>query len=245
MMQNSSDTTARYLKDALNQIATLTAERDAFKDTALAMTEKCERLQAIVGKLPKTADGVPIELGITSYGVLPSGRIYDFEVCGITHWHINDGDRYHFRYDKVFSTRLAAEQAKGGGDAINPGAVDRKLIVRPDATPTDQTQQACPLCRSTQDEMAELRKWNQAHIDDADAHRSAADLLQRTLDRERAEMKALQVAAAKTAGLAVEIGTGQGYDDLRDAGVELADMVKGGPGKGSVGLHIQDGMAGR
>lgn len=73
-----------------------------------------EHLQAIVDKLPKTADGVPIVPGMTVSVLANYGdglRIHKLVVYDLTSIGCSDGDRYHWDCHQCYSTREAAEAA--------------------------------------------------------------------------------------------------------------------------------------
>lgn len=91
------------------------------------LLERLERAEAIVAKLPKTADGVPIYPGITLYppcGHEPFVVSSHFDEhtclqgsCREEEWGENDyHDVYYKRYsvERCYSTRAAAEAVKGG-----------------------------------------------------------------------------------------------------------------------------------
>ncbi len=95
-----------------------------------ALAECVERLQAIVDKLPKTADGVPVSCGDTVYHIdrgeaSSSNAVYPLEVQqirGILLVGVSRGYRiinnYHAIDERCYSTQAAAEAARreGGGE---------------------------------------------------------------------------------------------------------------------------------
>ena len=81
------------------------------KDDCLNAAKELERLHAIVGKLPKTADGVPVTADMTLWYVNPNGVVpttsFTFDdICEC----LIDGNG-----PKLYSTREAAEAAKSKG----------------------------------------------------------------------------------------------------------------------------------
>ena len=88
-------------------------------DTLPCAKKEIERLQAVVDKLPKTADGVPAVLGMTLYYLHGCGGIHSDVIAGFTIcsadpessiWQGGEMDA-----EDCYSTREAAE--KGGDDA--------------------------------------------------------------------------------------------------------------------------------
>ena len=77
-----------------------------------------ERLQAIVDRLPKTADGVPMALGQTVFTLRSDGVIRGRQVIEITDDWIGVqvgalvGTRGSARPEIIYSTREAAEKAR-------------------------------------------------------------------------------------------------------------------------------------
>ena len=102
--------TATYVADAGANIDKLEAE--------------VERLQAIVDKLPKTADGVPVVPGMNCYfrshplgmihkdaGIVSVGRSRDGESYEVFLRDDNGDEWWAILPEEVFSTREAAEEA--------------------------------------------------------------------------------------------------------------------------------------
>ena len=79
------------------------------------LLDKIDRLQAIVDKLPKTADGVPITPGMTvwtKYWTGPRKELVDdlqVFVAEPTIWMNGEADT-----DQLYSTEAAAREAAGG-----------------------------------------------------------------------------------------------------------------------------------
>jgi hypothetical protein len=74
------------------------------------MVVELERLQGIVGRRPKTADGITIELGMTVWAWI-GNRLVNTEVYEITLSHCGY-DRHVFRHGNTYSTSEAAEKAR-------------------------------------------------------------------------------------------------------------------------------------
>lgn len=74
-------------------------------DALMQAADEIERLRAIVDRLPKTADGVPIYPGMTVWALIPGLEISDAEVQVV-------GIGGVWRY--CYSTREAAEKARKG-----------------------------------------------------------------------------------------------------------------------------------
>jgi len=78
-----------------------------------------DRLAAIVERLPKTADGVPVTPGMVVYGInaeMLVGDTKDMFMVG----HISSGTGWHYHALKkqcwpLFSTRAAAKAARANG----------------------------------------------------------------------------------------------------------------------------------
>lgn len=81
--------------------------------------------QAIIDKLPKTADGVPVVPGMKVWWSHSNGNIDDAEVCelrdggcGVIIWDEATGRlAHHLEYVACYSTREAAETAQKEGKA--------------------------------------------------------------------------------------------------------------------------------
>lgn len=72
------------------------------------------RLQAIVAKLPKTADGVPVVPGMEVHELYPSGELFRLEVwwAGIHAYGFRFGQHNtQYDYRNCYSTREAAGAA--------------------------------------------------------------------------------------------------------------------------------------
>lgn len=76
------------------------------------------RLQAVVDKLPKTADGVSVVPGMKVWvrWRTPEGTIVrQWETYTMSPFGAGDGDRLHWNYAQCYSTEAAARAAKAEG----------------------------------------------------------------------------------------------------------------------------------
>lgn len=82
---------------------------------ALRLGRERKRLQAIVDKLPTTADGVPIVPEMTVWVIGNFGSIVrsvrELVVYDVSSLQCSDGDRYRWSARDCYSTRKAAEAA--------------------------------------------------------------------------------------------------------------------------------------
>lgn len=122
------------LEKVLCVIDTCRAEIDSsggrevsIRDELRLRQAKVERLQAIVDKLPKTADGVPVVPGINVFRLWPNTalgceavrehtveatHLNGVSLLGVAHSTSGWGET-PIPFDQIFSTREAAEAAKG------------------------------------------------------------------------------------------------------------------------------------
>ena len=85
-------------------------------ETALEMCEEIERLTAIVERLPRTADGVPIMPDSdTVFAINQFGEIFTTIIVRNPVGWIVRGNR-HINASKTYSTREAAEKARQAND---------------------------------------------------------------------------------------------------------------------------------
>jgi hypothetical protein len=71
--------------------------------------EQIERLRAIVDRLPKTADGVPVVPGMTAFALMPTTDGTGKCIYPVEMYAIQAGGKY----TALYSTREAAEAAGG------------------------------------------------------------------------------------------------------------------------------------
>lgn len=79
------------------------------RDVMAAGADEIERLTAIVERLPTTADGVPITLGMPIFVVL-SSCVLEETAWSIRDDFLNDGPRWAIA--ECYATREAAEKAR-------------------------------------------------------------------------------------------------------------------------------------
>jgi len=84
-------------------------------NTAVQLADEVERLRAIVDKLPKTADGVPVVPGMTLWDSIWLGRPFGVQQLSVfcpnasrSEWMCNEGE---VDVSQCYSTRAAAEAA--------------------------------------------------------------------------------------------------------------------------------------
>lgn len=80
---------------------------DLYQASALNACDEIERLQAIVAKLPQTADGVPILPGQKVWGIFANKSIEEVEIIRGSQGGM---------YPGCYSTREAAEAAQKGAE---------------------------------------------------------------------------------------------------------------------------------
>ena len=101
--------------EAADEIERLQASIGTEKRMRKDSDDQAEELRAIVDKLPKTADGVPVVLGMNVWWPTDSPHIV--REMGHPHGLVLDTDRsrtYYVPASDCFSTREAAEAAKDG-----------------------------------------------------------------------------------------------------------------------------------
>jgi hypothetical protein len=121
----TADVDAVALREAADEIERLRGDLSALQETLTGVKsmhadalEESERLTAIVDRLPKTADGVPMTLGQTVYTLRSDGVVRGRQVIEITGDWIGVqvgalvGTRGSARPEIIYSTREAAEKAR-------------------------------------------------------------------------------------------------------------------------------------
>jgi hypothetical protein len=80
-----------------------------------AAADRIEELEAIVEKLPKTADGVIVVPGMQGVWISPHQVTAGIRECfgGLEAEYDGDNGPEHMPFDQTYSTRAAAEAAKG------------------------------------------------------------------------------------------------------------------------------------
>lgn len=117
--------------DGLTGMPAALAEIDDLRRLLAAEKQERKRLEEIVAKLPKTADGVPMRLGMNMVIVDDDNHLTEAGLLAIAHegkdtpFEIRardgDGDEYDLCVSDCYSTRAAAEQASqdsGRGGSI-------------------------------------------------------------------------------------------------------------------------------
>jgi hypothetical protein len=85
-------------------------ELDGYRDRIEQLTRECDEARAVIERLPKTADNVPIVLGMTVWAWL-GHRVVNTEVYELSLSHCGY-DRHVFLHRDVYSTYEAAEAAR-------------------------------------------------------------------------------------------------------------------------------------
>lgn len=117
-MNENSDVMAIIGKQCYDEACRLGWPGNGTSNPAQWMTAKIERLRAIIDRLPKTADGVPITLSQTVFTLRSDGVIRNRRVVEITDAWIGVqvgalvGTRGSAMPGIIYSTREAAEKAR-------------------------------------------------------------------------------------------------------------------------------------
>lgn len=116
MAKTTAQILAELPAEEANTLREWLIEMDQGRRTIASLKIEVEQLRAIVDKLPKTADGVPVVPGPRTLWEWCSLRSEAREVRPVNPAYQNEG----IDFSGYYSTREAAEAAKGGARCV-PG----------------------------------------------------------------------------------------------------------------------------
>mgnify|MGYP006306451755 CR=1 FL=1 len=117
--ENLDDTERHSLgdKDLLDGVRGLTRSEDAALACHRELLSRLAAQQQVIDRLPKTADGVTVAPGTATWSYMefddPSRTKPREFRWGVLPWY--DTERLQYLIGRTYSTRAAAEAAKGGG----------------------------------------------------------------------------------------------------------------------------------